>query len=58
MLKSLVSWIKSRRSRSLTPEDLEARQEAKHIEDDVETARVLGRFGPRDFTSDREWKGD
>jgi hypothetical protein len=57
MVKRFLSWLKSRQSRSLT-EDLEARQEAKRIEDDLETTRVLGRTGPRGFTSDREWKGD
>jgi hypothetical protein len=58
ILKRISSWIKARRSRSLTPEDIEAQREAKRIEDDVETTRVLGRTGPRAFTSDREWKGD
>ena len=58
MIKRFLSWIKSRQNRPLTPEDLEARQEAKRIEDDLETTRALGRAGPRGFTSDREWKGD
>ena len=58
MLRRILAQIKARRRRSLTPEDLEARQEAKRIEDEVETTRVLGRMGPRGFTSDREWKED
>jgi hypothetical protein len=58
IFKRIASWIKARRSRSLTPEDIEAQREAKRIEDDVETTRVLGRTGPRAFTADREWKGD
>lgn len=58
MLKRIRAWGKARRTRSLTPEDIEARLEAKRIEDDVETTRVLGGSGPRGFTSDREWKGD
>jgi hypothetical protein len=52
-----VNWIRSRK-KSVTPEDVEAWQEAKQVEDEVETTRVLGRMGPRGFTSDREWKGD
>jgi hypothetical protein len=58
MLKRILARLKTRRSRSLTPEDLAAHEEAKRIEDDLETTRVLGRTGPRAFTSDREWKGD
>jgi hypothetical protein len=58
MLKRIVAWIKARRMRSLTPEDIAAQQEARRIEADLETTRVLGRTGPRGFTSDREWKGD
>jgi hypothetical protein len=58
MLKRIRAWIKSRRTRSLTPEDIAAHEEARRIEEDVETTRVLGRTGPRGFTSDREWKGD
>jgi hypothetical protein len=58
VLRRILAWLKGRRSRSVTPEDIEAWQEAKHVEDEVETTRVLGRAGPRAFTSDREWKGD
>jgi hypothetical protein len=58
MLKRIRAWIKSRRTRPLTPEDIAAHEEARRIEEDVETTRVLGRTGPRGFTSDREWKGD
>lgn len=58
MLKRILARIKARRSRSLTPEDIAAHEEAKRIEDNLETTRVLGRSGPRAFTSDREWKGD
>jgi hypothetical protein len=36
--------------RSLTPEELEARDEARRLLDDKETYRVLDRFGPRDMT--------
>jgi hypothetical protein len=58
MIKRILAWIKARRTRSMTPEDIAAREEAKRIEDDLETTRVLGSTGPRAFTSDREWKGD
>jgi len=40
MLKRLIDWIKTRRSRRPTREDLEAQREAKRIEDDLETGRI------------------
>jgi hypothetical protein len=43
MLKRLVGWVKARRSRASTPDDLEAQQEAKRIEDDLETKRMQER---------------
>jgi hypothetical protein len=43
MLKRLYAWIKARRSRSLTPEEVEAQREAERIEDDLETTRVAER---------------
>jgi hypothetical protein len=52
MLKRIIAWVKTRRSRSSTPDDLEAQRAAKQIEDDLEmrsiqerqaSSRLLGR---------------
>jgi hypothetical protein len=58
VLERLLTWIRSLQPRPLTPDDLDAEREAKRVEDDLETTRVLGRSGPRAFTSDTEWKGE
>jgi hypothetical protein len=49
VLSRLRQWLRRPR-RSLTPEELEARDEARRLLDDKETYRVLDRFGPRDTT--------
>jgi hypothetical protein len=43
MLQRIIAWVKTRRSRSATPDDLEAQREAKQIEDDLETKSVQER---------------
>jgi hypothetical protein len=43
MLKRFVAWVKTRRSRSSMPDDLEAQREAKQIEDDLEMQRIQER---------------
>jgi hypothetical protein len=50
IIKRILAWMRFRQTRSMTPEDLEAQHEAKRIEDQLETIRVLGRSGPRAFT--------
>jgi hypothetical protein len=40
MLKRLLVWIKARKSRPPTPEDLEAEREAKRFGEDAQTDRI------------------
>jgi hypothetical protein len=49
VLSRLRQWLRGRRE-SLTPEELEGRDEGRRLLDDKETYRVLDRFGPRDAT--------
>ena len=50
MVRHLLAIIRGRRPR--TSEDLAAREEAKRLQEDMLTIRVLDRSGPRGFTSD------
>jgi hypothetical protein len=51
MLKRLRSWLRERR-RPPTMEELAAREEAREILDEKDTARVLGHSGPEGFSTD------
>jgi hypothetical protein len=52
MLRRLKEWIREAR-RPPTMEEVEARKDAQRLLEEKETVRVLDRYGPEGFTTDR-----